>query len=221
LTPGNRGVQRVDTHQVEGWGSTPGRTSARNGLSLALAIGAHVLLLGALAVSMSFHFIEPVERISEPKIVALAPRVLPPPPDVEKFGPTDIVTTVPRFRPRVPAVVRQRRPGDPALAIWKYLCNRDQALSEATQRNCPAFDLGNVGLGWNDPLNRTGDVGALFGADTTTMSLDEVARKKGWAKPKTPWPADGARAKGDDIALPGHDPFASLPKEKSRIWGGP
>jgi hypothetical protein len=46
------------------------------------------------------------------------------------------------------------------------------------------------------------------------MSLEEAGRAKGWVKPKTPWPAEGARAKGNDLGLPGHDPFAILPKSK-------
>jgi hypothetical protein len=74
---------------------------------------------------------------------------------------------------------------------------------------CPS-DFGKVDMSVLDPLNRTGDVGALFGADTTTMSLDEVAGKRGWVKPKSPMPADGARAKNSGIG-PGHDPFAILP----------
>jgi len=53
------------------------------------------------------------------------------------------------------------------------------------------------------------------------MSHEEVGRKKRWFKPKTPWAGDGARSKGNEFGLPGHDPFEILPKEKSRIFGGP
>ena len=108
-------------------------------------------------------------------------------------------------------MVRERRQGDPALAIWKYLCNRDSSLSEAVQVSCP-FQFGDVDLGLLDPLNRQGDVGAMFGADTATMTLDEVGKAKGWKRPKRAWSGDGARAKSDDLGLPGHDPFAILPE---------
>lgn len=188
-------------------------------MGVVIALVVHALVLWALAGSMSFQL--PVEKAPEPKIVALAPRLLPPPPDVETFGPVEVITTLPRFRPRVPAETpqRMRREGDPALAIWTYLCNRDIDLSEAAQVGCPT-DFGNVNLGVLDPLNRTGDVGALFGADTTTMSMDEAAKKKGWVKPNGDWQGNGARAKGSDLGLPGHDPFAILPEKRSQIWGG-
>jgi hypothetical protein len=181
----------------------------RFGVGIAVALVLHVLALWGLAASISFQL--PVERPIEPKIVALAPQLQPPPPDVEAFGPKDVVTALPRFRPRVPAETpqRMRREGDPALAIWTYLCNRDFALSEATKIHCPT-ELGNFDFGLLDPLNRRGDVGALFGADTTTMSLDEVAKKKGWLKPKAPFEGAGARAKDSGVG-PGHDPFAILP----------
>jgi hypothetical protein len=146
---------------------------------------------------------------------------VPLPPDVEATGPADVMLTLPRFRPRVPVVPpqRQKREGDPALAIWTYLCNRDASLSEAARVKCPT-DFGLFNFGLLDPLNRTGDVGALFGADTTTMSMDEVAKKKGWVKPKGGMPANGARAKSSEFGLPGDDPFAILPEKKSKVWGG-
>jgi hypothetical protein len=194
------------------------RSPGRFGIGIGVALVLHVLALWVLAHSISFQFV--VEKPVEPKIVALAPQLMPPPPDVEKLGSVDAIQTLPRFRPRVPAVVpqRQRMMGDPALAIWTYLCNRDTSLTEATNVFCPT-DF-SIDLGLNDPLNRRGDVGALFGPDTTTMSLDEAAAKKGWAKPKSGWQGNGARAKGSDLGLPGHDPFAILPEKKSKIWGG-
>ena len=181
----------------------------RFGVGVAIALVLHVLALWALAASISFQL--PGERPIEPKIVALAPQLMPPPPDVEKFGPVDIITSQPRFRPREAAVVpeRQQREGDPALAVWKHLCNDDASLSVAAKRECPP-DFGNVDMGSLDPLNRRGDVGALFGPDTTTMSLEEVAKKKGWLKPKSPLEGAGARAKDSGVG-PGHDPFAILP----------
>jgi hypothetical protein len=151
------------------------------------------------------------QELIEPRIVALAPRDVPPPPDVEKLGPADAVTTLPRFRPRLGLPARQRREGDPALAVWKYLCNRDSSVGEAVRRDCPEFHFGDVMLGMRDPLNRSGDIGALLGADTTTMSLEEAGQVKGWIRPKIPWPTDGARAKADSLGLPGRDPFAILP----------
>lgn len=201
----------------EAFAAAPAR--GRFGVGVAIALVLHVLALWALAASISFQL--PVERPIEPKIVALAPQLQPPPPDVETFGPKDVITTLPRFRPRVPAEVpqRTRREGNPALAIWTYLCNRDFSLSEATRVRCPT-DLGGFDFSLLDPLNRRGDVGALFGTDTTTMSLDEVAKKKGWLKPRGGMPDNGARAKGSELGLPGHDPFAILPEKKSKVWGG-
>lgn len=211
----------MDQHGV-GEEGLAGRTPEWRAASAVIAIALHALIAWALVHSISFRLVEPEERELEPRIVAVAPRIVPPPPDVEALGPADVVMPPPRFRPRIPKqapATSQRRMGDPALAIWKYLCNRDQALSDATRRACPSFDLGAVDLG-RDPLNRGGDVGALLGPDTTTMSLDEIGRKKRWFKPKSPWPAEGARAKPDELGLPGHNPFDILPKEKSRVWGG-
>jgi hypothetical protein len=192
--------------------TTAGFFTTERVLGGAVALILHVGVLLLLASSIAFRM--PDERAREPHIVALAPQLLPPPPpDIEQIGPQDVITVQPRFRPRAAATpARQRPQGDPALAVWSYLCNRDLALSEAARRDCPAFDFGQVGLGLFDPLNRTGDVGALMGPDTATMSLDEIGRKKGWFKPKHPWPAEGARAKGDDLGVPGHNPFAILPK---------
>ena len=199
--------------QAEGEAFSPERDPAhRRALSFAVAVAVHLLILWGLATPIVLRFLEPPEHKSEPKIFAVAPRIVPPPPDVERLGSSDVVTTQPRFRPRMPAMVRERREGDPALAVWKYLCNRDSSLSEATRRNCPEFHLGDVDLGTLDPLNRTGDSGVMLGADTATMSLEEAGRAKRWIKPKMPWSGDGARAKDGDLGLPGHDPFAVLPK---------
>lgn len=181
----------------------------RFGLAVGVAVLFHIVVLWALGYSISFQL--PVEPPLEPKIVLVAPTLSPPPPDVETIGPVDVMLAVPRFRPRVPAVVpqRQQREGDPALAVWSYLCNRDYSLSQATRVGCPP-DLSGFDFSLLDPLNRSGDIGALLGTDTTTMSLDEAATKRGWVKPKSPLQADGARAKDSGVG-PGHDPFAILP----------
>jgi hypothetical protein len=189
------------------------RETHQRGASFVAAVAVHVLIVWALAYAISSQLTEPPEPTIEPRVVLLAPPLVPPPPSAEQLGPVDVVMTVPRFRPRTPRAPAhrdQKRSGDPRLAIWKYLCNRDPSLGVAVQRNCP-FDFGSVDLSASDPLNRTGDIGALLGADTTTMSLEEAGRAKGWFKPKAPWPGDGARAKGDSLGLPGHDPFAILP----------
>jgi len=186
----------------------------RRSAGFAAAIALHLLIAWALINAISFRFVEPKEEVREPQVVALVSRPPPPPPEVEALGAANVVLPLPRFRPRIPKSVpgrEQRRFGDPALAIWKYLCNRDMALSEATRRACPTFSLGDANLGMRDPLNSGDDIGALLGPDTATMSLQEAGRKKGWFKPKSPWPKDGARAQGDDLGLPGHDPFAILP----------
>jgi hypothetical protein len=181
-------------------------------LSVAVAVFLHVLVFWGLASSMLLRILDVPDQMSEPRIVALAPRDVLPPPDAETFGPVDAIATLPRFRPRLGAMALQRREGDPALAVWTYLCNRDGSLSEAVRRDCPEFRFGDAALGMNDPLNRSGDIGALLSAETATMSLEEAGRAKGWFKPKTPWPAEGARVKGDTLGLPGHNPFTILPK---------
>jgi hypothetical protein len=173
------------------------RSRERLVAATALALALHVLALWAFVSSMTFHFVDPEERKPEPKFVAVAPRIVPPPPDLTRIGPIDVVKTQPRFRPRLPAMVREQVLGDPALAIWKYLCNRDYAISDATQVGCPSFSLGSIGLGVLDPLNRTGDVGALFGADTTSMTLDEAAVARGWIKPPPPKGQTGLATKTD------------------------
>ena len=35
-----------------------------------------------------------------------------------------------------------------------------------------------------EPLNRRGDSGAMLGADTVTMSLEEAGVAKGWIRPR-------------------------------------
>jgi hypothetical protein len=208
----SRGPSLVRPEDAFASSSSGASSPGRFGVALGVAVVVHVVALWALAHSIWFEF--PLEVRSEPKIVAVAARLTPPPPDVETFGPVDAIATLPRFRPRAPALVpqRQKREGDPALAIWTYLCNRDLELSTATRVGCPS-DFGLVDMSLFDPLNRTGDVGALFGSDTATMSLDEVAKKNGWVKPKPGWAGDGARAKDGGVG-PGHDPFAFLPGYK-------
>jgi len=190
--------------------------SVRHGAAIALAVLIHVLVFWGLANSLFFRF--PEERKAEPKILALAPRIVPPPPSVTKLGPTDIITALPRFRPRVSAVSPQRRQGDPALAIWTYLCNRDLTLSAATQRACPD-DFGAVSLGVLDPLNRAGDVGALFGADTATMSLEEAAVARGWIKPPPPKGQQGLAGKTDRSYADPTERFGPLPWEEGGSKG--
>jgi hypothetical protein len=182
------------------------------GVALAGALAIHCIALVALGFSISSQL--PTVATVEPRIVAVA-MPPPPPPDVEVFGAVDAPAMIPHFRPRVPLGLspeRQRRAGDPALAVWKYLCNRDQALGDAVRRDCPEFDFGAVDLSVRDPLNRQGDSGVIVGNDTATMSLDEVGRKKRWIKPGAEWQASGARAKANDLGIPGEDPFAILPK---------
>ncbi|MCE9521026.1 MAG: hypothetical protein K8S25_01180 [Alphaproteobacteria bacterium] len=101
-----------------------GDDARRRGLSFGIALCVHAVVLFALVSLVSPRFSEPPERKSEPRIVAVAVRIAPPPPNVDLFGPEDVVLAQPRFRPRAPMVVRQQRKGDPALAVWKYLCNR-------------------------------------------------------------------------------------------------
>ena len=154
--------------------------NTRVGLALVGALVVHALALVGLALSISFRLPEP--EALEARIVAIAVPA-PPPPTGEALGPTDAPITVPRFRPREPSgltMERRQRYGDPALAVWKYLCNRDLALSEAARRECPAPGFGNVDLGVRDPLNRRGDAGMILGNDTATMSLDEAGAKRGW-----------------------------------------
>ncbi|MFM9864833.1 MAG: hypothetical protein ACKVRO_14620 [Micropepsaceae bacterium] len=187
--------------------------NTRFGLALVGALVVHVLVLVGLAFSISFQPLKP--PVIERQIVAVvAAPPPPPPPDVETFASEDAPVMVPRFRPRQPVGVapeRRQRFGDPALAVWRHLCNRDPALGEAVQRACPE-DFGTVDLSVRDPLNRQGDSGIMLGNDSTTMSLEEAGRKKGWVKPASPFQANGARAKPNDLGLPGEDPFAILPK---------
>jgi hypothetical protein len=198
-----------------------GNSISSRALGLVLALALHALVVVGLAYSISFRL--PIEPKMEPKIVALAPQLLPPPPDVERIGPDDVITSQPRFRPREPLTPAQaRRRGDPALAIWSYLCNRDSAISEAARRGCPAFDFGEVGLSLLDPLNRMGDVGALFGPDTTTMSLDEVGVARGWMKRSAPTGQGALVGKTDTVDQPaGPELYKTLPSLKHATESAP
>jgi hypothetical protein len=196
------------------------RTSVRFGLAIVLAVAVHAIALWGLASSIAFRFDTPDERKSEPKVVALAPRIVPPPPNVTKLGPTDVIVTMqPRFRPRMPAVAPQRRYGDPALAIWSYLCNRDFSLSQATEVSCPPPGFGNVDLGVLDPLNRTGDVGALMGPDTATMSLDEAGVARGWVKMPPAKGQTGLAGKTDKSHADPTERFGPMPWDEGGSKG--
>jgi len=180
--------------------------------SFAAAVVLHVLILWGLASAISFRFLEREARDVEAAIVAVAPPIVPPPPDVEATAARDVALALPRFRPRIPkgGATRTRRFGDPALAVWSYLCTRDLSLSEATERECPYFGFGQIA--GQDPLNRSGDIGALLTSDMATMTLEEAGRAKRWLRPKAALPSDGARSQGSPLGLPGHDPFDFLPK---------
>lgn len=177
-----RGQSVISDFVSERFSSDGPPSAVRRALAFAVAIVLHVAVLWALAVSISIQFVEPDEIKYEPKIIAMAPRVLPPPPDVEQIGPIDIETKRPRFRPRAPVISREIREGDPALAVWTYLCNRDRALSPTVKVACPDPPTGDVSLGLLDPLNRRGDFGIMFGRSTKTMTLDEAGVARGWIK---------------------------------------
>lgn len=151
-------------------------------IAFAAAVLIHAGILWAIAASISFQMDVAQDVKPEPKIIAMAPRVLPPPPDVSQPGPIDLETERPRFRPRVPMISHQTRIGDPALAVWTYLCNRDGSLAPLIKVACPNPPKADVNLGLLDPLKRQGDFGILFGADTKTMSLDEAGVARGWLK---------------------------------------
>jgi hypothetical protein len=195
--------------------------TSRFSLALVGAVAIHVFALLGLALSISFK----TSKLSvvEPQIVAVA---MPPPrpPDVETFGTTDSPVILPRFRPREPLgltpEIRQRR-GDPALAVWRYLCNRDPALGEAAQRACPE-DLRQVDVGVRDPLNRQGDAGVMIGNGTATMSLEEAGVKRGWIKPRPPRGQSGLAGTTDRVDKPkDHELYEDLPSLKHPIEGAP
>ncbi len=191
----------------------------RYGVALLGAVAVHVAAILALAYSISFQMSVP--DAIEPRIVAVAPPQ-PPPPDVDRFGANDTASLmVPRFRPRVPLGINPeaQRTGNPALAVWRYLCNRDMALSEAAQRDCPE-GFSSVDMGVRDPLNRQGDAGIMLGAETATMSLEEAGVARGWIK-KRPRKGQGALAeKTDQIDQPrGPELFEDLPSLKGPTEG--
>jgi hypothetical protein len=167
------------------------------GVAVLAALAIHVVAIVGLVLSISFQ--PPVPEVAEPRIMAVS-AAPPPPPDVETLGPVDVPVMVPRFRPREPLGVTpqdRQRFGNPALAVWKYLCNRDMALSEAAQVACPENDVGLADTGLRDPLNRQGDAGIMFGTDTSTMSLHEAGVKRGWIKKPPASGQSGLAAKTD------------------------
>ena len=194
----------------------------RFGLALLGALAVHVLALVALGLSISFELPKP--EVVEARIVAIAAPP-PPPPDVEALGPVDAPVVVPRFRPREPLGVnpeRRQRTGDPALAVWKYLCNRDLSLSDAVRRECPAFNFGSVDLDVRAPLNRQGDSGVMIGNDTATMSLEEVGVARGWIKRPPPRGQSGLASTTDQVNQPdGPELYKDLPSLKHPIEGAP
>ena len=152
-----------------------------------------------------------------PEIVTLV-AVPPPPPEVRALGPTEAITTMPLFRPRVPlgmSVDQQQRYGDPALAIWKYLCNRDDTLAPAVRRDCPAPTFGSIDEDMRAPLSRQGDAGVMLGAETRSMSLEEAGVARGWTKKPPPRGQSGLANKTDTVNQPeGPEIYKSLPSLK-------
>jgi len=189
--------------------------NTRFGVALIGALVVHALALVGLVLSISVRL--PESEVIEPRIIAIAAPA-PPPPTGEALGPTDAPIIAPRFRPREPSgltMERRQRYGDPALAVWKYLCNRDLALSEAARRDCPAPGFGNVDLGVRDPLNRRGDAGVMLGNDTATMSLEEAGAARGWTKPPPQRGQSGLAGKTDQVDQPGGPSiFEDLPSLK-------
>jgi hypothetical protein len=194
----------------------------RYGIAALGALAVHALVLTALVWSISFQ--PPPLEVIEPRIVAISPAP-PPPPDVSSaLADIDAPMMVPRFRPREPLGMnpeRRERFGDPALAIWKHLCNRDTALSEAAQRACPPLGY-SADMSVRDPLNRQGDAGVMLGAETATMSLEEAGVKRGWIRPPAQRGQSGLAAKTDQVNQPaGPELFETLPTLKGPTEGAP
>mgnify|MGYP001021390272 CR=1 FL=1 len=202
-------------------GPFPGARDLGRVLPAAFAIGIHLVALWILAVSISFTF---VAAEKPPEIVALV-AVPPPPPLVRELGPTDAIMTMPLFRPRVPlglSVDQVQRFGDPALAVWKYLCNRDDTLAPAVRRNCPAPAFGSVDMDGRAPLNRQGDSGVMLGAETRTMSLQEAGVARGWIKKPPARGQSGLAGKTDTVNQPdGPEIYKSLPSLKHEAERAP
>ena len=194
--------------------------TSRFGIAFVVAVVIHVLALVGLALSISFR--APELAVVEPQIVAVA--LPPPPPPLDAAGANDAPMMMPRFRPREPLgltpEVRERF-GNPALAVWRYLCNRDPALGAAAQRACPE-GFGTVDLGVRDPLNRQGDAGVMLGNDTATMSLEEAGVARGWIKPPPQRGQSGLAGKTDQVDQPaGASIFKDLPTLKAPTEGVP
>lgn len=198
--------------------------NTRFGLALVGALVVHVLVLVGLAFSISFQPLKPpaVERQIVAVVAAPPP---PPPPDVETFASEDAPVLVPRFRPREPRGLNpeaQRRHGDPALAVWKYLCNRDRTLGDTVKRECPEFEFGGLDMNVRDPLTRRGDAGVMVGNGTATMSLEEAAVARGWIKAPPPRGQSGLASTTDQVNKPkDHELYEDLPSLKHATEGAP
>ena len=199
-----------------------GARGIRRAMAFLFAVAVHLAALWILAFSISFAFVEPEKK--PPDIVALV-QVPPPPPEVRVLGPADAITTMPLFRPREPlglSVDEQQRFGDPALAIWKYLCNRDDTLGPAVQRDCPSPTFGAVDMDGHAGLNRQGDSGVMLGADTRTMSLEEAGVARGWIKRPPKKGQSGLADKTDTVNQPaGPEIFKDLPSLKPETESAP
>ena len=181
---------------------------SRHGFAVVAALAFHVLAIGALALAISFQLPQP--EVVEPRVVAIATKP-PPPPDVEVAGPAnDVLLMSPRFRPReplgVPPEVREKS-GSPGLAVWTYLCNKNDTLSEAANKACPPETFGTADMSVRDPLNRQGDAGVMFGAETSTMTLQEAGIKRGWMKKPPAQGQSGLAETTDQPDIPGQAEF--------------
>ncbi|NOT39691.1 MAG: hypothetical protein HOP13_04285 [Alphaproteobacteria bacterium] len=198
--------------------------TSRFSLALLGALAIHVLALVGLALSISFQ--PPKPQLVEARIVAVAVAPAPPPPpDVEALAPVDAPVLIPRFRPREPRGLnpeQQSRHGDPALAVWKYLCNRDLSLGDTVRRDCPAFDFGGLDMNVRDPLNRRGDAGVMLGNGTATMSLEEAGVARGWIRPPPPKGQSSLAGTTDQVNKPGgHELYEDLPQLEHPMEGAP
>ena len=153
-------------------------------LAVSAAVAVHALLLWLLAGAIALQMETKPEGEPVPNVQVMT-RYVPPPPDLSQAGVGAHLVQLPRFRPRqINAIRWGYGTGDPALAIWRYLCNRDISLSDATDTACPSASFNDVDMAILEPLNRRGDSGAMLGADTVTMSLEEAGVAKGWIRPR-------------------------------------
>lgn len=142
--------------------------ATRRDLSIAFGLAVNAVFIGAFIGAFEVS-LEPKQGWQEePQITVVGVPPSPMPPSVEEIIPIEPIAVAPKVRVRPAAGTGPK--GDPAKAVWAYLCNRDSAVGEIVDRACPQFTLIEPA---QRPVKRVPSNDAVYGRQLATG--DDVA----------------------------------------------